>query len=64
MKKWIGLSLLLILGLLATAARAEPAKHEPPASGPKLGAKIVPLKRGQVSERGRVSGKICWSCFG
>ena len=58
MKRCQGLAGLIILGLIATAVGAEPARHEPPAFGPKLGAKIVPLKRGPVS------GKICWSCFG
>ena len=53
MKRCQALAGLIILGLITTTACAEL-----PASGPKLGAKIVPLKRGPVS------GKICWSCFG
>ena len=56
MKKWNGLACLLIVGWLAVAAHAEP-----PASGPKLGAKIVPLK---PHKQGHVSGSMCWSCFG
>ena len=39
MKRCHGLASLILLGLIASAARAEP-----PTSGPKLGAKIVPLK--------------------
>jgi hypothetical protein len=53
MRRYQTLTALLMLGLFATAVHAEP-----PTSGPKLGEKIVPLKRGHVN------GKICWSCFG
>ncbi|MCH8044490.1 MAG: hypothetical protein IID44_12295 [Planctomycetes bacterium] len=44
MKRCQGLASLILLGLIASAACAEP-----PTSGPKLGAQIVPLKRGPVS---------------
>ena len=61
MKRCHGLAGLLMIGLIAAAARAEPPQRELPASGPKLGAKIVPLK---PHKRGHVSGSMCWSCFG
>ena len=57
MKRCHGLASLILLGLIATAARAEPPQREPPASG----AKIVPLK---PHKRGPVSGSMCWSCVG